>query len=175
MKAFFQELFHTGLYKRNQGRVTRQVTFAAVAVVLALGCWRLSATLEDAQWTEALHAYGFHFLLPGMLLVAGLWMAYRLVNVPGVADFLIAVEAEMNKVSWPTRSELFRSSIVVLVTIFALAAVLFGYDFYWATWFKILRIMPGEATAAARYVVIGITAGAGVAIVAAIAARKPRR
>ena len=37
-----------------------------------------------------------------MLLAAGLWASYRLVNVPAVADFLIAVEAEMNKVSWPT-------------------------------------------------------------------------
>ena len=55
-----------------------------------------------------------------MLLAACVWVSYRLVNVPGFADFLIAVEAEMNKVSWPTRTELFRSSIVVLIMIFAL-------------------------------------------------------
>ena len=42
---------------------------------------------------------------------------FRLVNLPKFADFLIAVEAEMNKVSWPTRTELFRSSVVVIVTI----------------------------------------------------------
>ena len=33
------------------------------------------------------------------------------VNLPVFADFLIAVEAEMNKVSWPTRGELFRGSV----------------------------------------------------------------
>ena len=54
-------------------------------------------------------------------------MSYRVVNVPGFADFLIAVEAEMNKVSWPTRTELFRASMVVLILIFALAVVLFVY------------------------------------------------
>ena len=34
--------------------------------------------------------------------------------MPAFADFLIAVEAEMNKVSWPTRTELFRGSMVVI-------------------------------------------------------------
>ena len=124
MNAFFQELFHIGLYKRSQGRVTRQVTFAAVVVALGAGLWRLSQTMLD--WGPAV-CYG----IPFALLLLGLWAAYRLVNVPVFADFLIAVEAEMNKVSWPTRAELYRSSIVVLVTIFALAAVLFGFDFFW--------------------------------------------
>ena len=50
---------------------------------------------------------------------------------PAFADFLIAVEAEMNKVSWPTRTELFRASMVVLIVIFALAVVLAGYDMFW--------------------------------------------
>ena len=31
-------------------------------------------------------------------------------NMPRFADFLIAVEAEMNKVSWPSKAELIRSS-----------------------------------------------------------------
>jgi preprotein translocase subunit SecE len=134
VNAFFQELFHIGLYKRSQGRVTRQVTFAAVAVGLAAGLWRLSQSMIG--WGPAVCFGG-----PGALLLAGLWAAYRLVNVPAFADFLIAVEAEMNKVSWPTRGELYRSSIVVLVTIFALAAVLFGFDFFWGTFFQWLRIL----------------------------------
>jgi len=135
VNAFFQELFHVGLYKRTQGRVTRQVTFAAVAVVLAFGLWQLNMTLNES-WSLQVS-----FGVPGLLLLAGLWMAYRLVNVPIFADFLIAVEAEMNKVSWPTRTELYRSSIVVLVTIFALAAILFFFDFFWNSFFKWLGIL----------------------------------
>jgi preprotein translocase subunit SecE len=38
----------------------------------------------------------------------------------------------MNKVSWPTRAELVRSSIVVIFSILFLAAVLYGYDSFWA-------------------------------------------
>jgi preprotein translocase subunit SecE len=85
--------------------------------------------------------YGVRYGVSGALLLAGFWMAYRLVNVPAFADFLIAVEAEMNKVSWPTRTELYRSSIVVLVTIFALAFVLFGFDFFWDSFFSWLGIL----------------------------------
>ena len=66
-----------------------------------------------------------------LFVFGGLWLAFRAVNVPWIADFLIAVEAEMNKVSWPSRAEMFRSTIVVIVTIFGLAFVLFGYDLIW--------------------------------------------
>jgi preprotein translocase subunit SecE len=34
----------------------------------------------------------------------------------------------MNKVSWPSRTELFRASLVVILVIFFLAGLLFGYD-----------------------------------------------
>ena len=139
MSTFIQELIHTGIYKRSQGRITRQVTFAAIAITLALGLWRLSETLKGTGFSERIPAS--EYWLPGALLVAGLWIAYRVVNVPSFADFLIAVEAEMNKVSWPTRTELFRASLVVLFTIFALAAVLASFDFFWRILFtKVLRI-----------------------------------
>jgi preprotein translocase subunit SecE len=61
--------------------------------------------------------------------------------VPSFADFLIAVEAEMNKVSWPTRQELFRGSAIVLITIVLLATVLFGFDMFWNTLFTKLGIL----------------------------------
>jgi preprotein translocase subunit SecE len=61
-------------------------------------------------------------------LVVGLWLGFRVVNLPSFADFLIAVEAEMNKVSWPSRTELIRASLVVIVLMFGLTIVLFTYD-----------------------------------------------
>jgi len=135
MGAFFQELLHTGLYKRTQGRITRQVTAASLAIVLALGCWRLMEVLIEAGKLVS-------YAVPGVLLLGSFWLSYRLVNVPTFADFLIAVEAEMNKVSWPTRTELIRSSIVVLVVIFALAAILFMYDYVWNWAFINLGVIP---------------------------------
>ncbi len=138
MIAFLRELGQTGIYKRSQGRIARQVTFAAMALVVAIGCWRLSETLDQVQ--PALR-YG----IPAALLALSVWIAYRIVNVPGVADFLIAVEAEMNKVSWPTRSELIRASMVVLITIFVLAAILAAFDLFWSGVFRGLGIIRERA------------------------------
>jgi preprotein translocase subunit SecE len=135
--VFFRELFQWGVYKKSQGRITRQVTFAALAIIVALGGWRLSTYtigLGDI-WDVA---------LPAVLVLAGWWIAFRLVNMPVVADFLIAVEAEMNKVTWPSRAELVRSSLVVIFTIFFLAAVLFGYDVFW----KFVLMVVGVVQAA---------------------------
>jgi len=136
VNAFFQELFHSGVYKKTQGRITRQVTWAAMAVALFLGLWRLEQTLlafdVDREWR-----YG----VCTVLLLAGLWIAFRVVNVPVFADFLIAVEAEINKVSWPTRGELIRASLVVLVMIFVLAAVLYVFDLVWFQVFHWIGIL----------------------------------
>jgi preprotein translocase SecE subunit len=247
--AFFREMLRVGIYKRSQGRITRQVTFAALAVAIALGLMRLSAILinvdpvvsakpaiavctakdgrveadatlkvsggSDKTATVAIRAgenltkvaedvnartsttgviaaireeegktklvlsstavgndgflqlespknvlqiegldadgiargrnalnLGLRFLIPGVLLFGGLWMSYRVVNVPSFADFLVAVEAEMNKVSWPTRSELFRASMVVLILIISLAIILFAFDLSWKLIFtKVLHIL----------------------------------
>ena len=137
--SFFQELVHVGIYKRNQGRITRQVTWGAIAAGIALGCWRLSDTLFVWTFTAGIdRALGFPVLsgvFPSLLAVASWWMAYRLVNLPRFADFLIAVEAEMNKVSWPSKGELYRASLVVLLVIFALSAILFFYDAFWRLFF----------------------------------------
>jgi preprotein translocase SecE subunit len=242
--TFFRELMHVGIYKRSQGRITRQVTFAALAVAIVLGLWRLSTALvgwdpivkaqpalvtcttktgrveadakikvtgtagsatiavqagdrlakvaeaidarrkatgvaavmtenklvlsseaKDATGSVQLDAppgtfqteglgtgdiargrnslnLGLRYLIPGLLLALGVWASYRVVNVPAFADFLIAVEAEMNKVSWPTRSELFRASMVVLILIVVFAFILAGFDLAWGWLFRnVLHIL----------------------------------
>jgi preprotein translocase subunit SecE len=118
------ELFSSGLYKPNQGRLVRQLTCLAIWVIVALGSWRLNVWLTGSMgWGDV--------AIPGALLIAGGWIGYRLVNWPRFADFLIAVEAEMAKVSWPSQTELVRSSIVVIFTIFFLAITLFMFDVVW--------------------------------------------
>jgi preprotein translocase subunit SecE len=119
--AFVQELFRVGLYKRTQGRIARQATFAALAVIVGLGAWSLSEFWQDKEPT-------LRYFVPFVLLLVGLWASFRMVQMPSFADFLISVEGEMNKVSWPSRGELFRASLVVMVVIFFLAALLSAYD-----------------------------------------------
>ena len=58
MGTFFHELVHVGVYKRSQGRITRQVTFAALAVTIALGLLQAQRMLmhprDGRSWSPGL-------------------------------------------------------------------------------------------------------------------------
>jgi len=143
--SFWGGLLSFSMYKRQQGRVTRQVTFAAVSLAIGLGVWRLAQVLPLWLGGDASSSFGdelglVRFLVPGLLMAAGIWLAFRIVQTPAVADSLIAVETEMTKVSWPTRDEVIRSSIVIIFMIFVLAGILAVYDLFW--WF-VLRALQG--------------------------------
>lgn len=45
-----------------------------------------------------------------------------------VVDFLIDIQAELQKVSWPSKQELISSIIVVLISIVVLSLYIFGVD-----------------------------------------------
>ena len=113
-------MFTYSRYKRNQGRIARQATFLAILAAVAIGAWRISAVAND-EWGR--------YVIPAVIVAVGAWAAFRIVNIPRFAEFLISVENEMNKVSWPTRAELYRASMVVIIVIFLLTFVLFVYDF----------------------------------------------
>ncbi|MGD0898004.1 MAG: preprotein translocase subunit SecE [Thermoguttaceae bacterium] len=147
MSAFYQEFMRAGVYKKSQGRITRQVTFAALAVTVLLGLWRFSAMLYATYPNGVYLLYVLPvsplylcYVIPGAALAAGWWVAYRAVNLPGFADFLISVEAEMNKVSWPTRGDLYRASVVVLLTIILLGCLLALMDIVWIAVFQVLHL-----------------------------------
>ncbi len=142
--SLLTELFSGSVYKRSQGRIARQLTFVALATIFGIGVWRMAQLLAvlagGASGLGGGADFGvLRFVLPGGLLALGLWVAYRIVNVPWFADFLIAVEAEMAKVSWPSGDEVFRSSAVIIFLIFALAAILAGYDLFW--WFVLRNVL----------------------------------
>lgn len=85
--------------------------------------------------------------VPLILMATTLWFAWRAVNYPTFADFLIATEAEINKVSWTTRKALVRDTIVVLTTLFLLTVFLFVVDLFWnavlsSEW---VRVLPSES------------------------------
>jgi preprotein translocase subunit SecE len=137
MNVLLHEFLSFSWYKRSQGKLARQITMFVIWAVVALGCWRLEAT-QLVQQPPAIQ-YG----IPAVLLLLGCWIGYRLVNYPPFADFLIAVEAEMNKVSWPTWRELSRSTIVVIVLIIGLTAILFTLDTLWLAILTVLGVAKG--------------------------------
>ncbi|HRF01445.1 MAG TPA: preprotein translocase subunit SecE [Pirellulaceae bacterium] len=125
--GLWQVMLQGDVYKRSQGRIARQVTFAALFALVLIGTLQTfgNGLLENFLFR------GSHYVIGAVIVAIGGWASYRAVNYPRFADFLIAVEAEMNKVSWPKREELVRASIVVIFVILFLAGVLFAFDLIW--------------------------------------------
>ena len=136
MAELISGMFTASRYKRSQGRIARQATLFAIVSVFAVMAWRSTDRLGEwvaskvpaAVQNNILVTAVAQYSVPLLILALGAWIAYRIVNIPSFADFLISVEAEMNKVSWPSRGELYRASLVVIVVIFLLTAILFAYD-----------------------------------------------
>lgn len=135
-RPLLQEMFTWGVYKRNQGRMVRQFTCLGIWLAVIVAAWRFHALYLGPWMGQSANSY----LLAVVLGAIGAWIGYRLVNWPKFADFLISVEAELNKVSWPTQRELVRASMVVIFTILFLSAILFLYDLVWQLIFAALGI-----------------------------------
>ena len=133
--GFWGELFRFDLYKRNQGRLTRQLTAVAVMVAAAIGAWTFSSAF--------LSSYGrlVQAAVPVGVVALASWFAFRMVNFPRFADFLISVQAEMDKVTWPSKQELYRATLVVISTMFLLAVMLFGFDLFWVWLFRLMGVL----------------------------------
>lgn len=108
-----------GIYKRSQGKYTRLCSVFGAAIVTGLGCLQLYKKLQAwdlSLWAETMVPAGLFFGL-GFLI---LW----LVNKPSIADFMIAAEGEMKKVSWSSRKEIAVSTFIVIVLVILLAMFL---------------------------------------------------
>jgi preprotein translocase subunit SecE len=129
------EMWAFNLYKRNQGRLTRQLTAVGAGLIVFFGVWTLSTgPLNDAETPIRVG-------IPWGLGIAGAWFVFRLLHWPPFADFLISVEAEIDKVTWASRAELKRNTLVVLVTMTFLGLVLLGYDMFWQWFFRMIGFL----------------------------------
>ena len=133
--AFREAFLSVGLYKKNQGRIARQLVGGAGAIVVCLLCWAMNQSLlADVRMAgrSAVTVAG---------VAAGLWAVFRVVNYPQFAEFLIEVQHEMAKVSWPGWPQLQRSTAVVLFTMGLLGVVLFCYDMVWHWVLRLIHVL----------------------------------
>ncbi len=113
------------IYKRGQGKNTRLCSGFAVALMVGLGCLRLYDKLEAASWGLSTKANMWvATMVPAGLFVGLAVLIFWLVNKASVADFLIAAEGEMKKVSWSSKQEITVSTIVVIVVLVTMAILL---------------------------------------------------
>ncbi|MDR3232715.1 MAG: preprotein translocase subunit SecE [Planctomycetaceae bacterium] len=139
MYDFIKELFRLRRYKNNQGRMIRRLTMFGIWLLFAAGAYRCS--LMAFAGVPVLNETGAPYVLALVIVVFGVWFGYRIVNWAKFADFLIAVEAEMVKVSWPGQTELYSSTIVVLAVFALFAAMIYIFDLVWVLLFKLTGVV----------------------------------
>ena len=76
---FVHELFRTEIYKRSQGRLVRQFTCLAIWVAFALAAWRI-VPHADGRLADCSRAVAL--CRAGVVLAVGLWLGFRIVNLP---------------------------------------------------------------------------------------------
>jgi preprotein translocase SecE subunit len=159
-----QGWFSADRYKPMQGLRVRRATMLGLLVLLGAGVWVLSEQNLGAggkDWVLKIPFTNWQIpllpdvaiTLPVVLGALAFWVSYRMVNWPVFADFLIATEAEVNKISWPSRKSVIQDTIVVLTTVFLLTVFLFAVDLAWGAllgskWVGILRLEPNKPAAA---------------------------
>jgi preprotein translocase subunit SecE len=112
----------SGIYKRGQAANTRLGTAFGIFIVAAYGCFVLYQKLapQGNILIQTLVPIGLCAVIAGLIA----WI----MNKPSVADFLIASEGEVKKVSWSTRKELTASTMVVIFVMMAIALMLTVVD-----------------------------------------------
>ena len=129
---FLKGLVATNLYKSSQGRIARRSTFIGFTLVFLLGAFSLyrGQTFGSASNIIAI-----------IVAILGTWISFRTINYPTFADFLVSVEAEMAKVSWPSKKELYANTKVVLLFMFLFTVLIFICDVIFNWLFHILHLV----------------------------------
>lgn len=122
-------------YKKSQGRPTRQI---ALCVVIASLSWLLISVV--ALFVRRQVGIGWLSLCVLVVAVAG-FISVAILNRPRWADFLISVQGEIDKVTWPSKSEVHKHTIVVLILLVSMAVIVFGFDIVWQWVFKTIGFL----------------------------------
>jgi preprotein translocase subunit SecE len=128
-------IFH--IYKRGQGRYARTITLVAVILIGLIGAAALSGKLQGTVGPAL--QFGIPAIAAVLLGVVMVWV----VNRAKSADFLIATEGEMKKVSWSSKKEIVGSTKVVIVAVFIMSVILYTVDFLFAVFFEFIGVHGG--------------------------------
>ena len=145
-------------YRPGQGKYARGGA-AGAALLLALfasdrvyykllsGSQAAFKLLGVAVPYAALWAAGLFVLLGALVLLFTLGVSTGIAGIDSKAraliDLLIDTESELNKVSWPGRTDLTNSTTAVLVSIFMLGGFLFAMDLLIGLVMRTAAVLPG--------------------------------
>ena len=127
------------IYKPGQGYYTRMLTAIAAGTLVIAGVVWLWGQMQGLEQ----HVY--YQVGVAIVLIGGIGaLLWYLLNKPRIADFMIATEAEMKKVNWPSRREIIGSTWVVICGVLMLAALLFLIDLAFGRLFLEIGILQAN-------------------------------
>ena len=106
------------IYKKGQGNAARLVTGVGALCIAGFGSLALREYLKGSTAKIAVATINLELgmLLAFMVFVAcAAAVAWQVLTAHWLVDFLILTEAELRKVSWPTKRDLYQQTIVVVV------------------------------------------------------------
>ena len=124
------------VYKRGQGKYTRLITFAVGGVIGAAVAYYVSDLLSGTNLSQYLV-----FGIPLAIFAAIAALMFWVVNRPRSADFMIATEGEMKKVSWSSKKEIVGGTKVVIATTLIMAMMLLAVDLAFGFFFRWIGVL----------------------------------
>ena len=107
------------IYKPGQGKNTRLFSAFSLAIIVGMGCWKIYQELHARSinpWIETIIPFG--------LFIGLAFLIFLLTNKHKAADFMIAAEGEVKKVSWSTKQEIVASTLIVIIVVVCMAVLL---------------------------------------------------
>jgi len=136
------------IYKRGQGTAARWATAAALGAFAIFGCYELNDRLSGRGGITVYGATVDIGLLITAIVFTGCGLAIAwVVNAPKSVDFLIVTEAELRKVSWPTRQELWKQTVIVLVAVVLIGTLILAADVILMLLMRGVKVLPSTAEA----------------------------
>jgi len=124
------------IYKPGQGKYTRLLTLAGGGVIGLAIAREFFKNFSGADYS-VYTVYGVPLAVFVGICALMLWI----VNKPRSADFMIATESEMKKVSWSSRREIIGGTKVVIATTFIMAVMLWAVDLMFGFAFKAMDVL----------------------------------
>jgi preprotein translocase subunit SecE len=128
------------IYKSGQGFWTRVCTAIGAGVLVLAGVVWVCRELEVLRTANKIYIQTA--VAVGVIAVFGA-LIYWILNKPSVADFMIATEAEMRKVNWPTWREISGATWIVICGTFLMALLLWVIDLSFTVIFQKIGIIAG--------------------------------
>ena len=121
------------IYRKTQGRWTRLGTVAGVGILVVVGAWYAWYQLDGLSAIV-------RALIPLLIMAGFFYVLLRVVNGKKAADFMIATEGEMKKVSWSSKKEIIGSTKVVIVVLLIMGAILALVDLAFRAFFRFVGV-----------------------------------